>query len=487
MLLFSIRAYAEKPMLGIIGIDSMTPKGKRLSFMLEEHLHHILYSTSIFDMVNTDLMKDQLIKFNCLEEKCIIRFGRDAGIGVIILGNVDERGDNAVITLRALGLDVPYDGKHIYSCSVEIPLYQKYSSTEYSYICEEQAGYFVSSFLKRYQMPVPIHADRDGVFRVDRTITGTFSLYRLSGTAGKDRPRLFAQVGRVRFKDGAAFPAARNTALRHGDFILMTFKEKSSFISNFYYGRKREIVFKESSPLDVFYMFLFTGPASATMPIVAPVFGYYRNSDWLGLSLWALNVAPYLYLEINGFVNYPHQFRHDRRNIPRHVMAQWHFAWYFAFAGGAALFVDAFAHGYLRNSSRYLTKASFLGNDRAAGYLALVSGGAGHFYRGRRFWGYVYFHINNALLYLLINEFSPGERYDWARRKYVKESVNETRAYTYLGIFCAVKVVEVIHAVFLKDRIHLGTILDESSSLEPIFYFPEAGECNVGMRCNYRF
>lgn len=483
----STGAYASKPLFGIVGVESLSPRGERIALMLEGHIQNIVHTSGVFDMVNRDLMKDQLKKFNCTDEKCILRFARDAGIDVIVQGEVSEQGSKAVITLVARGTDIPFDGKIIYSFKVEIPIYRKYAAAEYSYICEEQAGYFVSSFFKYYQLPVFLKMKDNGSLGLNEDIHGSYPLYRITGDNFKDRPRLFAEVGKITIDSGSVASVQKKTLPLAGDFVLLTYKKKADFFNNFYYGRKKEIVFKESTYKDVLYMLLFTGPASAVMPVVSPLFGYYRNSDWSGLTMWAFNVAPYLYLEINGFVNYPDQFRDKKKNIPRRVMTQWHFAFYFAFAGGASLFIDSFAQGFLQSSSQYLSKSPFMGNRLAAAYLALVSGGAGHFYRGSRFWGYVYFHVNNALLYLIINEFSPGERYDVAKGKYVKERINETRGYTYVGIFCAVKIVEIIHAVLLKDKIRNGVILDESSSLEPVFYSLEDSPFNIGLRYNYRF
>ncbi|HOO70198.1 MAG TPA: hypothetical protein PK926_00435 [Spirochaetota bacterium] len=473
---------AAKPIIAIGEIKTLAPKEARFARMLENHLENIIHSTGIFDRVNSSLMREQLSRFQCSDEQCLLSFAREAGISIIISGSLEDLGDHMLFTLSLFGTDVPYEGKMIYRYVVKVPLYAKHSAVESSYICEEQAGHLISGFLGEYRCPLYLEKSPDSSLAVPDEVSGVYTVYRRGGLGrlpleGSARGEVTLDRGKVRSQSG--------DDILPGDFILHVYKDRSRFLKEFYYGRKKEIIFNQQKYTDVLYMLLLTGPASALMPVVSPLFGYYRTADWTGLALWGLNLAPYLYLEINGFVNYPDQFRHHKKNISRQVMTQWHFAWYFAFAGGVSLFVDAFAHDYLKTASNYAEKKSFMGNPLCAGYFALVSGGAGHFYRGHRFWGYFYFHLNNALLYLLINEFSPGERYDARRGRYVKEGINETRAYVYTGLFCALKIVEVVHAVLIKDNIRGGDVIEETT-FEPLLY-PDDEGLNVGIQCNYRF
>jgi len=93
--------------------------------------------TGIFDIVNPDLMNSELQKHGCIEEKCILRFAVEANIGVVIIGEFDDRGDDLVLRLSSYGTDVPYNGKLIYRYTVKIPMYNDFTSKEYNYICEE--------------------------------------------------------------------------------------------------------------------------------------------------------------------------------------------------------------------------------------------------------------------------------------------------------------------------------------------------------------
>jgi hypothetical protein len=108
-----------------------------------------------------------------------------------------------------------------------------------------------------------------------------------------------------------------------------------------------------------------------------------------------------------------------------------------------------------------------LGKAFSAVYLSLVSGGGGHFYRGYRLSGYIYFHLNNILLYSVIKEFSPTEKYNAASGSYKKDDIDRKKAYSYLGIFSLVKAVEITHALLRKDKISNGELLENDFSFEP--------------------
>ncbi|HOW84169.1 MAG TPA: hypothetical protein PK573_16520, partial [Spirochaetota bacterium] len=58
--------------------------------------------------------------------------------------------------------------------------------------------------------------------------------------------------------------------------------------------------------------------------------------------------------------------------------------------------------------------------------------------------------------------------------------------YAYAGVFCALKIAEVVHAVLIKDRIRGGDVVEDSASFEPVLYPGENG-VSVGLQCNYRF
>jgi hypothetical protein len=112
---------AEKPLAGMGGLSSNTPRAAGLAVMAEERLQAMITSTESFSLVNPELLKSELIKFQCLEETCMLRLAGDSGISLFIRGDVDERADVIVLTLEAFGTDFPFNGRrfHRYRASIK--------------------------------------------------------------------------------------------------------------------------------------------------------------------------------------------------------------------------------------------------------------------------------------------------------------------------------------------------------------------------------
>ncbi len=149
-------------LVGIIGVASDSPRASTLARFVETHLDNIMYSNivnsgNIFQRVNPEVLRDQLSRFNCLEDSCVLRFARRAGISVIIRGSLEERSEVITLTLYAMGMGVPYFGRNIHRYRVSIPTDNLQLGTrEYSYIFEEHAARFIEGFLRNYQKPVSI-------------------------------------------------------------------------------------------------------------------------------------------------------------------------------------------------------------------------------------------------------------------------------------------------------------------------------------------
>jgi hypothetical protein len=434
--------------------------------------------------VNPGLLREELKKYGCVEEQCLLGFAADAGMGLLIRCDFDDSSDYIILRLSAYGLGVPYQNRVIYSCTIRIPMTGKYGAQEYNSITEEHAARFVSKLLSRYRSPSVIAKGADGAFRAGRIISGTFEVYR-NQPAGKGSLRGFTRIGSATLTGGTV--TASDAPLGNDDFILIGYREKAESMERFFYGRKHEMVMKKPAVTDTIYTLLLTGPASAFMPLVAPIAGYYRGNDWQGLALWAFNFTPAFYLELNGMADYWANYYKKKKTQPRDVQAQYYFGLYMMCAGGVSLFADSFAYSQLKKAADFQGAQPFLGNSVTAAYLALVSGGGGHFYRGDRLWGYLYFHADNLLLYFTIREFCPEKKFNQLTRTFTTEKINPARAYSLLSVTCAVKVAEIIHAIFTRDRIENGEIIDEGYSLEPLILAGQDAELKLGMQCSYRW
>ncbi len=485
--------HARKVITGISGMNGNSPRAVTLAGMMEEHMINVLNTAGFFDIVNPRLLKEELLKFQCLDETCLGRFAMSADIRIIISGTIDDLGDSIIISVRFTGYDIPYRGRVVYSASVRVPVSPNAASREFSYICEEQAGRFIANFLKRYVRPVYIKTDGNALSLPDAgSLNGRFTLYTFDGEKTEKERRLqifpgYKKAGNIFFADGRIIPEKSTQGIKPGDFIFINHGEKGKYLEDFYYGRKKEIVLEEPTLEDTLYKILFTVPASASMPFAAPILGYYQNSDWAGLLLWTVNVWPYLYLEYNGLMNKPDDMRKTRSNISGTAIARNRFANYMLFTGGSSLFVDAFATQYLGNASDYEGKHPLMGNSLSAGYLSLISGGGGLFYRGYRGFGYLYFHLNNILLYETLKEFSPGERYNPVTGRYEKGKIDRARAYRFAGAYGLLKIIEVTHAVLARDRIWNGSVIEEKYDIEPVAILDDNKRMNFGLKYVLKF
>ena len=491
MVFFPSFSYASKPLLGIIGVEINSPKVVKVAKILEFHLINIFNSTGIFDGINPSLLKDELTKFDCLEDSCLLRFARTAGLNLLVRGLMEDRGDSIVIDLYAIGIDTPYFGRVIHRYRVVIPVSGlALSMREYGFICEEHAGYFISEMLQKYHVPLQVMKNGEGNITIEseNIVNGLYDLYRYESKSLNDNLRIHRRIGNVRINNNRfEIIEPKDLNIENGDFILFLYNEKAELLDEFCYGRKKEIVFDDISYSDSLFMILFSAPSSALMPVFAP-FGYYGADDYTGLFLWAVNAIPYLYYEYKGLNNRPSEYREKKRNVSKAIVTRYYFGISMLLFGGTSLFVDAFSHQHLNNASNYQGKYPLMGNNLSVAYLSLIGGGGGHFFRGYRYWGYFYFHIDNILLYFTLREFAKGERYDVDSDSYKKQNrINKTRGYALIGLLGIVRIIEITHSLLLRDNIRNGRITDTDFVFEPHLCPDSEDGFVIGAKYTYKF
>ncbi len=476
---------ADKPLIGIAASRGNSPRAMALTALLEENILRIVEKSGIFQAVNPGLLREEIRKFGCTDEQCLLGFARDAGLSLVIRGDLDDTNDFIDLTLTAYGIDLPYQRTVVYRYRVRIPMTGKFGQVEYNNITAEHTGVFFSRLLGRYRTALPVSAGEGTVMTVSRAIGGSFTLYRPEEARDRYSLRAFRPIGKARLDKGRI--VLSETPARPGDFILIGYNDTAEFLDKLTYGGKKEIVFRKPAALNTLYALLLTGPASAVMPLLAPTLGYYKSRDWTGLALWTFSATPYLYLELNGITNYYVNYYNKNKTVPRDVQAQLYFGWYMLCAGGSSLLVDSLAHSMLIKASNFQGIQPYLGSALTAGYLSLIAGGGGLFYRGHRLWGYLYYHADNLLLYFTLREFFPDKKFNTMTRTFSTGKINRTRAYSLLSAACAVKIAEVIHAVLVRDAIRNGVEIDEGYSIEPVIYADEKADTSLGLQYSYRW
>ncbi len=483
-------AYAAKPLAAITGIESTSPRTAAASQLLETHLSNVLDGTGVFSRLNTGQLKTEMARFNCTDDPCVLRFGRNVKLGILVRGTISDRGDYAALELYCFGLETPHNGRVIYRYKTDVSLAQPGSkAADFSAVYEEHAGRFVAGLLRAYRRAALLHVSAGGAVEAaaDAPVNGRFQIYRYRPGAEADDIRPYDKIAEAEFTDGRAeIGSEAAKSLRGGDFVLYSYSDRAAYLDEFYYGRKKEMVFEHPSAGGTLLTMLFSVPGSAAMPLMAPL-GYYAYGDFEGLYLWAVNAAPYLYLEFSGFQNDPKHYKDHEKDISRDAAARNTFAWYMLLMGGLPLFVDAYSHQYLQTASHYGETQPLMGNGATAAYLSLVAGGAGHFYRGYRFWGYLYFHVDTILIYYGIRCFTPGERYNPSTGSYEKGTVRRKRGYAVLGALAAVKIAEITHVLLLRDNIRAGVDVQERFSFEPAVMMDVENGPLFGAQCAYRF
>ncbi len=477
---------AGEPLVGILGIDQNSPRTVSIAYSLTTHLENIMNTAGVFEVMDSASLIEQMKKFNCSDETCQIRYARSAEMDMFIRGRVEDRGDELVIILQGHGIGLPYHGSVIYRYRVVLETSGGLDAQQYSYLAEEHAGRFLTGLMKRYRRPVPLVEER-GQYRIDwkKGFSGEVRVYAVRESreqSMEDVRHLGSLQARSNYID------LQKSELKNNEkpFVYQRFNSKAEWLAGLLRGRKEEIVFGKPKYLESLYTLLLSPVASATMPISAPIL-YYRASDWEGMGLWMLNTPFYIYLEIAGWTRFAPTYRKKHKDLSREIKAGTAFTWYLFFAGGVSHMVDALAHNGLEEASRFKGDNFFLGNDLTAGYLALVAGGAGHFYRGSRLWGYIYYHANNILLFLTMRELYRTERWDSGQGKYIKDKRDRTLGFVLLGAYGLLKIGEVIHAVLMPDRISSGRVAEDDFTIEPWLSGDENLDMRYGVRFSYRF
>ncbi|MCX8123374.1 MAG: hypothetical protein N3F66_04330 [Spirochaetes bacterium] len=439
VVLFSFPAYA-KPKAGFGLFRGYSSDENYFASLIRQHCINIAASLQIFDILNPDNLLQQLQHLPCKEEQCIVQFAQQAGVQIIIGGTVERGSRGYTITIKAFGFDMPYYGTQIcdYKSKVEVNILDR-ADREASYIAEEIASQFMAMLCEKYSVPLIVHNNR---VVSDYIINGRYTYYTVQTVY--EGYSVLIPAGSVEVSDNVI-----NGSVPDGCVVVKDFRKEAAYLQQFYYGRKREIVFKKGHAEDSCTLMAFTVPASATMPVIVPLFGYYANEDYHGLLLWSANVLPYVGVQVWGFMHRPSVLKREHEDISRHLMASYYFGWYMLVVGGMPSFVDAFSNQYLTQARSYKGQVPIMGSTTTEIYLALLGGGSGLFYKGHRMWGYLYFHLTNICMYGLLYNYAKPMWWDEQHNRYTTGASNTKAVYVYAGLLSLIKIMEIAHTLHI--------------------------------------
>jgi hypothetical protein len=425
--------------IGVVWIKTDSPRATSV----RDSMNTLLSSYSAFvpvQFVNPALLYDQLNRFSCIDEKCILGFGHDAGIDIVVLGSVEDMGDSIVINLDARPTDKPYNGKRIINYQTIIDLKKSSPTGDFTNFFSEHSGRFLAELLKRYRFPVYLVRGIDNHLS-GKIPDGNYSLFRENPAD----TTFFREIGSEEFISGKSVHAFEDSRGRY--YVEQNNEAAAHVLEEYIYGRKHELLF-ETGTLDApFYAFAAIPVMSVLSPVVLPA-GYYRNRDYAGFAFAAMSAIPWGVFSFQGLSD----TYHDKKHFTASERGRQYFSLYWFFAGNASLVVDMYAHEALLSSKSY-NPQRFLGNTPTAIVLSAVTPGGGLFYRGERFWGYFYYHSENYLLYKTLVSFSKSDRYNESNGKYEKSGYDKKKAGMYLSAFALLKGIEIVHAVCAPDRI----------------------------------
>ncbi len=459
---FNIRL-AAAPMIVSTGLATDTQRSLIMAEFFETHFNNIVRIGGDFDIVKSDSLMQQLKDSNLLEESALMRFMKTAGIDVVVRGSISDRGNSILINLYAVSYDVPFNGNIFARYRVVVPLKNvSYSSRELSYCMEEHTGRFMAALYSEYKYPVRVQI-RNGALNYNdfKVKKNSYNLFRVLDNTGNII--LYEKAGRLNVNRGKL---ALNNFTEDGNyFILRSFDGDSEFLREFYYGRKTEIVFRPPSLEETLITALATPVISVLSPVASPA-AYYASSDFTGLGLWAVNNAPYIYIGAQGLINRPSVLRDEKKDISHFQKSSFYFGIYYFAAAGASMYADAAGSRAANSAAAYNPVDPYMGSEYTALYFSILGSGGGHFYKGYRSWGYLYFHLDNMLLFTSLYYLLDKETYNGS--SYSESASEKKYGYIAAGAALLVRAFEIYHCNSLGFNIKNGKTVQSDFSIVPL-------------------
>gem|GEM_PF-2838265 len=460
----TVYVYAE-PLIGCTLIETNSGRTSALKEMFISSIGRFCETFRGGDLVNSNLLDDQIRRFGCTDERCLLSFMRDAKIDILISGSIQEKDNSIVFNIIARSYNNPFHGKPICTRTSVVQVSSKAAVRELGYIAQEEAALLLADVYSEYVKLLPVKKSDNGTSSVNEDISGNFDFYIV--TAKGDDGELTQKSGSVKIEHGILNSAAK---INETCYIGKTYKKESEEVKTYIYGRKKEIVTETKTLEHSLFAIPLVPFLSISSPITIPV-GYYSNADYAGLSIAVINSAPWWYTSFNGLNRNFWNLRHARSELKKHDDGKYLFALYTLSFGSSGYVIDMMARESLSKARRYEERVPYICNDYTAVTLSIVAPGGGMFYRGNRLCGSIYYQMDNLLAYLTIKSF--------AEKKHRKSA-------SYMTALVSVKIIEAIHAGLSGDPIMSGDIAGAADIL-PVVQCDADGSFRAGMTALVRW
>lgn len=390
--------------------------------------------------VNQELINDQMKKYSCGDESCLLSFARDAKIDCLIFVTASEGPEGIRIGFTARVPGVPYGGKAVKSYSALLSK-SGIAREALTAATEEHAGKFIALLLRSIRLPVPVSVN-GGKLTLGEELSGKYEVFRkIPGS-----PLFYETQGFDDFTKGVSAGSSYNQADAY--FVLRDFAREGASFDEYLYGRKHEMLFSGSEGMTQYKVLFYVPALSAVSPIALPL-GYYRNADYPGLFFSGCAMTPWGIVTAKYLKN---AYWDKDTHLTQKEKGSRNFGLYWIFAGNSSLVVDMYAHEALDAAANY-RPTEYLGGNATAVGLSILTPGGGMFYRGERLYGHLYYQAGNFLMYKTLLSFSSGERFNSDTGRYEKVKADRKKASAWLAGLIVLKGGEILHTVLTRDAV----------------------------------
>lgn len=450
-----ITILAEIPDLVVAGYEFDSPRGAIITKQMDYHFNNIFSNLDFIDYINPQDFRKYLIRDNLLNREQILQRSSEMNISITIFATIIDKNDTLHFSIIAFGNEFPHNGEIIAQMNKSITKIQNPSAKKYNLLSEDLCLQFSVKLLNNFKFPIKATSSSDS----NQFYSKQYDTY------------------------GKAFYTPIDKFISKNSYYVKNYKNKSNDLNTRFYINKKKLIFQGNNLETNFFTALSTPLLSTITPISAP-FSYISNNDYSSLGLFIANSSPYYYIASQTYLRYPPSMIKNNQNISKLDNTFYYFTLYHTFSGGISFFIDSTATYALHEAGQYNSKIPYIGDEHLAIYFSIISGGGGHFYKGHRFKGILYYHLNNLTLLSGLYFISEKMSYSNSEQKYHSSGKDIKKASLCFSAFVILKTIEVIDIINTPFNTSLGK---EDNTHFSFSIIPQNDETTFGLSISKEF